>query len=316
MESSEDEEEEEEEGAGGGSGSELGSDDEGEEGPSGSDSEDDDDQGGAGPRGGAGGPRQHQVVMAADGRMRRRALFGDDALPGAAGAASYGSSSEEEEEDEDEASSSGEEEEGWARQQRGAADASDGEEEDEEGSEEEEEETDDEGLGAAARWKANMLERAAALFRCAGAALRCAALLRERRGCAPAWPGRPQAPAARWQALGALRLRPPPATNRPISRAWPLHSPPPCCSTRGADLHQYIYGARATADVSPRWARSASGLLACPGLLPAQPAQARLPRPASASFHHSRGPAHSTRSPPPLLPGPRRPRPTSCRGCR
>ena len=142
---------------------------------------------------------------------------------------------------------------GWARQQRGAADASDGEEEDEEGSEEEE--SDDEGLGAAARWKANMLERAAALFRCAGAgcwAMCCAALLHKRRACAPAWAGRPQAPAACWQARGALRLRLRPATNRPISRAWPLPSPPPCCSTRGADLHQYIYGTRATADVSPR----------------------------------------------------------------
>lgn len=114
--------------------------------------------------------------MAADGRMRRRAVFGDDALPGANGAPGASSdeegSDEEEEGSEDEGSSDEEGADGGWRQQRGAAGAapdSDGQSEEEEGEEEdgEESEEDDEGLGAAARWKAHMLERAAAVFRCA-----------------------------------------------------------------------------------------------------------------------------------------------------
>ncbi|KAL4425893.1 hypothetical protein ABPG75_009909 [Micractinium tetrahymenae] len=186
----------------GGSGSELGSDDEN------SASEDEEEEPEQAARRAGRAPPQQQVVVAADGRMRRRAVFGADALP-ADGANGYGSSEDDDDEaagseDEEGGSSSGEEaEEGWQRagaqrqrrQQHGGSDSEEGEEEDEEmgegGSEDEEE--DDEGLGSAAAWKVNMLERAAALF-----------------------------------------------------------------STRGADLHSYIYGTRATSDGAAQQMRGLS----------------------------------------------------------
>lgn len=204
-----------------------------------------------GPRTGRRNPQQ-QVVMAADGRMRRRAVFGDDALPGANGAA--GASSDEEgsdEEDEEEGSSDEEDDEaagaGWQqRQQRGAAGAgsdSDDQSEEEEEEDGEESEEDDEGLGAAARWKAHMLERAAALFRCGW---------RLGEVTEPwVWRGslgqEQQAGVVRSLPWGAVAL----CACAPQSPHAVLHLPPPTCrSTRGADLHSYIYGTRATADVS------------------------------------------------------------------
>lgn len=201
------------------------------------------------PRTGRRGPQQ-QVVMAADGRMRRRAVFGDDALPGANGAAGASSDEEGSDEEEEEGSSDEEDEQGadgdWQlaqRQQRGAASAgSDSEDQSEDEEEAEEEEEDDEGMGAAARWKAHMLERAAALFRWG---------LGDWGGGCDCW------------LAAAVDTRGPPAaafkcTLLPPHSCPTLSTPvclphPACCSTRGADLHSYIYGTRATADVSWGW---------------------------------------------------------------
>lgn len=130
-------------------------------------------------------PPQQQVVLAADGRVRRRAVFGADALP-ANGADGYGSSEDDDEDDDEEEEGSGEEEggsssgedaeDGWQQaaaaaqqRQRGGSDSEQREEEDEGSEEEGSEGEDDEGMGAAAAWKAKMLERAAALFRWAPA---------------------------------------------------------------------------------------------------------------------------------------------------
>lgn len=204
-------------------------------------------------------------MTAADGRVRRRAVFGADALP-ANGADGYTSSEADDDEEGDEegsdggegGSSSGEEaEEGWgyvaaAARRRRQRDGSDSEEDDEDEDEEDEglveegsDEEDEEGIGAAAAWKANMLERAAALFRWAAAGVGVQAgdlqpvLLATLAGLASA--GR-----LRWLHSGAAC---------PVAATW-LHRPPTFlpilpCSTRGADLHSYIYGTRATSDVSP-----------------------------------------------------------------
>lgn len=140
--SSSDEEEEgsdaEEEGSDDG-GSSSSSDD-GEDGSSSSDEGEE----GAAARGRRGGSPLQQVVHAADGRVRRRALFGDCSVPVQASSG------------DDDSDASGSE-------------GSDGEEE--EGSSSGGESDDSEGLGAAARWKSNLLDRAAALFSTRGADL-------------------------------------------------------------------------------------------------------------------------------------------------
>ena len=194
--------------------------------------------------------------MAADGRMRRRAVFGDDALPGANGAAGASSDEEGSDEEEEEEARGDEEDEqaagaGWQlgqRQQRGAAgagsdsdDQSDEDEEEEEDGEESEE--DDEGMGAAARWKAHMLERAAALFRC-GWRLGEVTEPWVWRGSLGQEQQAGVVCSLQWGTVAGSAWAPlsPPAVR---------HLPPPTCrSTRGADLHSYIYGTRATADVS------------------------------------------------------------------
>ncbi|KAK9824496.1 hypothetical protein WJX72_010821 [[Myrmecia] bisecta] len=135
------------------SGGESGDEEEGES----EGEEEDSDEEGAGPRLQAGLPEQ--AAVRANGRLRRRAVFGDD--PVAAARPAAGSDSDEDDDDQNDGEGESGDEEGRMAGQGnrgGRAQAHDAEGDG--GSSDD----DLEGLGAAAKWKSNMLANATTLF--------------------------------------------------------------------------------------------------------------------------------------------------------